>query len=514
MPSRWKAFLATGLCAAPLLAQEPLAEPPAIPIGMNLKPVSASDRAWVFADAMKAATAWRYEGDGSEHRRDVPGRGAAAAGDDERVPLSADGWPLPASGRSVSCRLFVDMCGRFPRGPYVCAWKGSGAPEFGGSARVVSSADHRLVIDVDPSLGAIEVRIDAFDPEDPLREIRLWPSGLEDASSSFHPRFLERLRPFSVLRFYPWMRIYTSSGRWDRRSSPATARQSNAEGVAVEYMVELCNELGADPWFCIPHTADEEYVRRFAELVRDSLRPGARVWVEFSNELWNGDLVSGRWASQEARRLGVSATEVTADAAREVFRAWREVFAEDAGRVVRVAGAQLHDPGVAQALCRRLDGEFDAIAVGAYFGVRADRDEVDVDSTAAELMEAARSNLDRVLLRIAEHKAIADRFSEELGRHVALVAYEGGPSIVARSPGGALDPRATIQCQNLPALYDAYRVLLEEGARRGLELFVAYDFVGERTSSDTFSHLQTLDEPIEDAPKYRALIEGWEARPH
>jgi hypothetical protein len=195
-----------------------------------------------------------------------------------------------------------------------------------------------------------------------------------------------------------------------------------------------------------------------------------------------------------------------------VFRIWREVFGEDAARIVRVAGGQLHNPGIAQALCARLDGEFDAIAVGAYFGTRADRDDVGLDTSAADLMAAARRNLDDVMLRISDHAAIAEDFSEQLGRHVALVSYEGGPSIVARSPGGGLDPQATLQCQNMPEMYDAYRYLLEEGARRGLELFVAYDFVGQRTSFDTFSHLQSLDEPLENAPKYRALVEGWEAR--
>jgi hypothetical protein len=172
----------------------------------------------------------------------------------------------------------------------------------------------------------------------------------------------------------------------------------------------------------------------------------------------------------------------------------------------------LHNPGIAQALCRRLEGEFDAIAVGAYFTVRADRDDVGRDSTAAELMVAARENLDDVMGRISEHQALAQELSAELGRHIALVTYEGGPSIVAHSPGGGLDPLATLQCQNMPEMYEAYRYLIEEGARRGLELFIGYDFVGPRTSFDTFSHMQALTDPIDSSPKYRALIEGWESR--
>ena len=58
-------------------------------------------------------------------------------------------------------------------------------------------------------------------------------------------------------------------------------------------------------------------------------------------------------------------------------------------------------------------------------------------------------------------------------------------------------------------MYDAYRFLLEEGQRRGLELFVAYDFVGRRTHADTFGHLRFLDEPTSSSPKFRALVKDW-----
>jgi len=247
--------------------------------------------------------------------------------------------------------------------------------------------------------------------------------------------------------------------------------------------------------------------------VRDSLHRDARVYVEFSNEVWNTDYAAGQWARNEARQRGIQATQVTAEGAARVFRIWHEVFGRQKGRVVRVAGAHLHNPGIAQSLCRALDGQFDAIAVGAYFAVRADRDAVDENSSAQELMSAARANLENLVLpRIADHKAIAAALSDELGRHIALLAYEGGQSIVSRSPGGGLDLEATLQCQRSPEMYAAYRALIEGGAARGLELLVGYDFAGQRGSADTFSVLEYLEEPLETAVKYRALIQDWENR--
>ena len=68
-----------------------------------------------------------------------------------------------------------------------------------------------MEVEVTPGKGAIEILVSEVDPEDPVRDMHLWMPGFEDASSPFHPDFLERLEPFSVIRFYPWMRPFTSS---------------------------------------------------------------------------------------------------------------------------------------------------------------------------------------------------------------------------------------------------------------------------------------------------------------
>lgn len=507
----WLPALLACAAGAPALAQGP---PAPVPIGMNLRAITAYDRAWAFADVMKMATEWVYEDEGSvppTRRR----RGSGPLPQGHAVLLhDPQGWPLPATGRAVSCQFFVGMRGLVPTGEYVCTWKGKGTLELKGHVGIVSQEPGRIVAKLDGVNGGQPgIRLSNVDLSDPIRDIRVWMPGLEDSCHYFSPVFLERLRPFSVLRFYPWMKVYSSSGRWSERSTLATARQGNPEGVAIEYMVELCNELRADPWFCIPHVADDDYVRRFATLVRDSLHPRAKVYVEFSNETWNTDFVAGKFYREQARKRGVPAMAVVAERAAQVFDIWHEVFGQRKDRVVRVAGVQLHNPGIANVLCRELRGKFDALAVGAYFAVRADRDPVDSSSSAAELMAVARTNLDdAVLPRISEHKNIADTYSAQLGRPIAVFTYEAGQSIVARSPGGGLGVEATLACQNMPEMFDLYRDLIEGAQARGVELLVGYDFCGPRGSSDTFSVLEYLQEPLSSAVKYRALIQGWESR--
>ena len=513
--SSWLAVLFALVASVPALAQDaPTAAVEPIPIGMNLRPITAFERAWVFADVMKTATEWLYEESGPvpPTRRKQGGGGLPKS---SGVLLhDREGWPLPASGRAVYCQFFIGMRGRIPAGDYVCTWKGKGTLELKGHVGIVSQAPGRIVATFDGVNGGQPgLRLSGVDLSDPIRDIRVWMPGLEDSCHYYHPLFLERLRPFSVLRFYPWMKVYSTSGRWSQRSTLATARQGNPEGVALEYMVELCNELRADPWFCIPHVADDDYVRRFATLVRDSLHHGAKVYVEFSNETWNTDFVAGKFYREQARKRGLAAMELVAERAAQVFDIWYEVFGAQKTRIVRVAGVQLHNLGIANALCRALGGKFDAMAVGAYFGARADRDPVDSSSSAEELLAVARTSLDAAVLpRIVDHKNLADAFSTQLGRHIALLTYEGGQSIVARSPGGGLGVEASLACQEMPAMFDLYRGLIEGAQARGVELFVGYDFCGPRTSSDTFSVLEYMQQPLASATKYRALIQGWESR--
>lgn len=42
-----------------------------------------------------------------------------------------------------------------------------------------------------------------------------------------------------------------------------------------------------DAWVCVPHLADENYIRSMAQLFRANLDPDLKIYVEYSNETWN-----------------------------------------------------------------------------------------------------------------------------------------------------------------------------------------------------------------------------------
>jgi hypothetical protein len=73
---------------------------------------------------------------------------------------------------------------------------------------------------------------------------------------------------------------------WSERTLPHM-RQTQGEGVAWEYVLELANQTGKNVWINVPIHASDDYVVGLAVLLRDRLHPGATVYVESSNEVWN-----------------------------------------------------------------------------------------------------------------------------------------------------------------------------------------------------------------------------------
>src|SRR6266850_7559034 len=85
-----------------------------------------------------------------------------------------------------------------------------------------------------------------------------------------------------------------------------------------------------------------------------------------------------RYGDSGPRRLASTALAAL-EAARD-WRVWRQVFGSEQG----LAAGHLHNPSVGRIMSARLGEELDAIAVGAYFGPRADKDGLTMQSSAEE----------------------------------------------------------------------------------------------------------------------------------
>jgi hypothetical protein len=134
-----------------------------------------------------------------------------------------------------------------------------------------------------------------------VKHIKLIAPGFDPANHpTFHPDWVEHVSRFPVLRFMTWNAAnYNTKQEWSERNrtdSPTQAYRSfptqspvPTPGVAWEYVSELANLTGADIWINIPVKASNDYVRQLAVFLKNTLQPGTKIYVEYANEVWNGN---------------------------------------------------------------------------------------------------------------------------------------------------------------------------------------------------------------------------------
>ncbi|WP_299880137.1 hypothetical protein [uncultured Sulfitobacter sp.] len=302
--------------------------------------------------------------------------------------LDANGVPVkkPTTVGSIGTLVLTDLpeAAQTLAGRYVLRYTGKGVVEVTGRATAVRYGPGTVTFDYTPGPGSVDIRIQRMHQSDPLRLVSVVKQDHEAAFNDgavFNPDWTARLQGFDGLRFMDWMATNDATlARWEDRPLPAD--MTYARGVPVEVMVELANELQADPWFTLPHLADDAFVRRFATTVRDRLDPGLKAHVEYSNEVWNWQFEQTVWADAQATaRWGRkdSGVQFYALRAAEVARIWTEVFgAEAEARLVNVISSQTGWLGLEQDIFDAplvvAEGgaaphtAFDAYAITGYFG--------------------------------------------------------------------------------------------------------------------------------------------------
>ena len=374
-----------------------LAETSPIPVGTNLHRLAFWSPQLPFLDGFKSSRQWLTQDINSTRNEEGEYVNTWNTQEFSELDLDANGWikslPKPEDEpeySSVGTILYRDL-GSYPGGKYVVLYEGEGTIEYDFDATKDSSASvlGRDVIDVEPSNSGIWLRITETDPNDTgnyLRNIKVLPEEYEYAQEQiFNPDFLEKIQPFNTLRFMDWMATnHSLQGEWENRPTPESSVFSG-EIASLESMVELANRTDTDPWFTIPHMATDEYVVNFAEYVKDNLDPELKIYVEYSNEVWNRDFDQGWWV--EERGIEEFADSTAGDFAKrmdwysqrttEITQFWDEVFDTDKERVIGVMAGQAANAWTAR---RPLDYKWseaplsheeygiDAIAFAPYFG--------------------------------------------------------------------------------------------------------------------------------------------------
>ena len=305
--------------------------------------------------------------------------------------------------------------------------------------------------------------------------------------------------------------------QWSERPLPSDLRYTTEKGAPIETMIALANEGNADAWFCVPHQADDEFIRNYAQLVKAQLKPNLKAYVEYSNEVWNGGFEQSKYAQQRGQQLGLANNPQEAgryfyaQRTTEMGRIWREVFGEQAkDRLVIVAASQAANPSVAKQILGYKDtaAQVDALAIAPYFGNGFGRPNVAATTanwTLDELFDNLQGEVrgENKTKEIGQHAAIAKEYG------LKLLAYEGGQHLVGS--GGAQNNEQLMTLFHAanrdPRMGALYQEQLTNWFAAGGDLYTLYSSVTRPNKNGSWGLSEYLGQSAQEAPKYAAVVE-------
>jgi hypothetical protein len=533
-----------------------------LPIGMNLAGVTDYDPGYPFLNVMWGARPWLT--------RNVSGNGPWNTDQIDKADLDEDGYPLEVPFQAPGLppqTVFTLLPSTLTKGTYVLRYDGEGIIEARGQTRIRRAAPGRIELDMAMQGRDMveEIAIRRSVRGNHIRNIRVVPIQHETVDldrEPFLPEFLAFCKGWHCLRFMDLLGTNNSIDQaWARRKRtsfytqigsggdllglfgqplPASS-QRWASGIALELCIEIANRTRTAAWICVPHMADPDYIRGMAELVRAKLDPELKVYVEYSNELWNWIFLQAQWMlrSKLASDLvvaaggkppwksgrvpdrfvngivapgageGINHPERIGALQRHCFKIWEDVFAgADRQRLVRVCAVQAHWQDASRRTLEFVmrNGGCDALAPAGYFGPN---DEIYSRWEALGASLTAEQVLTDMHGVIKAEESVT-RANADMARRagVRFIIYEGGQHIQPKGQAEVPYAPALGEAQKHPRMYDLYKEHLANYARHGVDLFCAFSSVSAQgLRYGSWGHLEYYGQPPAEAPKFRALLD-------
>ena len=461
-------------CHEPWLVSAAAAAPTGQNLGLNLAPVRYWGSERPFNNLFLCS---------SPH---VPLKQGGKWNDGGELDLDANGW-ITGYRPGQHSAFVLNLNEAHPNTAYDISFRG---PH--NAIRIQQSRDGKYVKRKDRDRLLVKVY-------SPIRDVRIQESG-RATGELFAAPFVERCGQFRVLRFMDW--LGTNEDReisWETRPTPEHYTQAGDE-VALEHMVALCNQTQSAFWYCVHHRADDDYVRRVAGYVRAELEPGLQVYVEHSNEVWNGGFPQHRFCRQQAEKYMDYHVKRTSEVA--------TIFREEDVEITGVLGLHAASTWAAeQALKNGVPDSIDATAIAPYFGGKIGRKPEIAERVMAggmeSVLDACHDSIVERTTEVRRHQELASRLG------LKLLGYEGGQHLVAV---GKLrrDPALTellIAANRRPEMFELYTEYLDMWQTETDDsLMCLYYSVGIPSKSGSWGLLEYDGQPLRDAHKYRAVL--------
>ncbi len=436
--------------------------------------------------------------------------------------------------------------GTLPQGNYVVSYEGSGQLNYVESAQLVSRSPGRDIIRLAPDKNneiSAALVIVKSNPANPIRNIRVTlPGGVcqgnqfrkvqnanacggkpflpfeqRSVQNQFNPDYLNFMRQFRTVRFMGMSGITRNDRErsWGQRANINEATWGGhygERGVPLEVMVSLANTLNANAWFNIPHMADADYMQRYAQYVKANLRPNLKVYIEYSNEVWNPVFSQAQYARREGVRDQLAADPLVAGMvfygfkSKQMFQIFNQVFNNDRNRLVRVLSGWFGNPALTPHILKayNVHQQTDMFTVAPYFYAAQD-----------DLLKARNTNDIFKMIETSRHYSI-NQAIKHLKTHadflkpykVQLGAYEGGQHLVHyKTKSKKQHPNPILIAANRdPRMEHAYIKLLNGFKQVGGKLFMAFSSPRANAHFGFWGVKEHINQNPAQAPKIRALM--------
>jgi hypothetical protein len=469
-------------------------------IGVGLEGLSDYSRAQMFADVMKTSRAWGKVEQPWVHE----------------VKTDAQGWPTEDAGVIA----LVDTAGI--EGTYPLSFDGKADVRGHSKVKVENlkfdAATKRSTAEVVVPVGETQIFLSFTNTDGGVRNVKLMRPGTTE-KETFSKPFLEKVAHFSTLRFMDVLSTNNNPTKtWADRTTPQHASQTRPQGAALEYVVELANVSGKDIWVNVPDQADDDYVRRMATFIKDGLKKNQKVYVEWSNEVWNwqfqqagrnleaakveGKLPDSPLAFDNDTNEGYWGMRRIAKRSVEVGRIFRDVFGDkDFSRVRPVYATQVGYEEVYKQGLAFLENQYKqpntvlyGLAGAPYFQVSEElskKKDLSVDEIFAGIPDDMKKNLD--------FAATLGSFARYYG--LKHLAYEGGQHLQDHFDVG--NGPAKIAANRDPRMGEAVEKYLDGWNAIGGDLFMYFTLSSGYSKWGSWGLVEDISKT---SPKYDAAL--------
>ncbi|RVU85490.1 hypothetical protein EOL70_05960 [Leucothrix sargassi] len=475
-------------------------------------------------------------------------------GSGKDVVYDDNGWPTDLKGGQALTKFLNRLPAKtVPDGFYTVLFDGKGTIHYGNDAALVAHRDGMDIIEIKAGKDGIlnaSLVIKETDATDYIRNIRvLLPGGIcngnpyirvDDATECqpgqymsfaehheairYNPEYLNFVKDFQVIRFMNMSGMTRNPvQKWEDRHNMDEATWGGREGTysrgaPAEIMVDIANRVNADAWFSMPYQADDDYVRNFAKLVNEQLKPGLKAYIEYSNEIWNPIFVHHDYAMNQGLKLGLDKDK---NRAREKFHSYRsvqvfDIWEEEFGgtdRLVRVMGAWTSNPRMSNAILSYRDAfeKTDALAIAPYFGATVK--EIQRAKNVDDIFDAindknSKKGFAASVRQMQQQAKVAEVFN------VDLIAYEGGQHLVDWNTRKADDGNNELlyKANRDHRMGDLYKDYLKAWEKAGGKMFVQFSAPRIFSWYGSWGIKEYISQSRSEAPKYDAILSYMEEK--